>query len=442
MGLGNCRFGSVVRGLLLTSIITGISLSSPASSGTNEDGSASLSWHPTSIQADISPTSGTTFPIYLQLHGVHDIRELAVDLVWSPADSAGAGYEFLSSSPDAECAWTERAGFSSSFNGDSTYSWSILADTPTILCVAYTVAAPTIVVELAIFRLNSVFVRDSAGAIDTLGIGSATATILGNLTVNNVHPTVVPPRPEVVLSVHGSGLVSTSRAFLVTDDVSIPMNEALESSDSVLVASFNVTSSNAQVFDLTIETQDGHSTTYAAAVVVAGPLPPAYPLPVLVDAPAPLPASAIALTRGGLLVSYSDQTGFVYVRTLDDELITLWPVAGLQYVDNLAIDDADRVFVFGGDAPELTIVRVFTLSGGSLASWTAPSGPTAIDYSGNVYIAFGSILRRYSTYLFPGKMHLHGVDRVGVIFACSGGNPAIPRLRWYKAPPKLPFRGS
>src|SRR3989442_782440 len=71
------------------------------------------------------PPAPPVFPLYLLLDSAPDIRQLAVTINWTPADSLGQCYGFVSASADTACGWATAVPPGGDFNGDPTYSWSI-----------------------------------------------------------------------------------------------------------------------------------------------------------------------------------------------------------------------------------------------------------------------------------------------------------------------------
>ena len=149
--------------------------------GNNAGGTAYLSWDRAGTVSAIQVPQTDPFPLYLRIHGTPDIRSLAVNLSWMPADTNACHYHPLSSAQDDSCGATTDTPPDGGFEGDSSYTWSIgfaALDTAKD-CVAYSFSrAPCDTAPPGKFIIGSILALDSNGQVDSLEVAGA-AKIMG-----------------------------------------------------------------------------------------------------------------------------------------------------------------------------------------------------------------------------------------------------------------------
>lgn len=144
---------------------------SPVAAGNNAGGTVRLSWDDDGLTSTRSVPPFTPFPLFLHIDGAPDILEFAIELRWLPFDSTGQCYSIVPASSDTACGWSTAIPPVGGFEGDSSYTWSILfppfgADRS---CVIYWVSMATCdSAPPAKFYIADARVKDSNGAIDTL----------------------------------------------------------------------------------------------------------------------------------------------------------------------------------------------------------------------------------------------------------------------------------
>jgi hypothetical protein len=180
----------MTRVLVLVGLALGFWCTESAA-GMNAGGQIRLSWDRAGIQTHLEETPRTSFPLYFHLPGVSDIRELAVALHWCPSDSLGEYYTILPGSADSTDGWMTAIPPSGPFDGDSSYTWSIIfppgSDQRRIVSWFRSAAAET--VPAAVFFVSSAFCKDSAGDIDTLQVvGQNTIAGTDSLALNASMP--------------------------------------------------------------------------------------------------------------------------------------------------------------------------------------------------------------------------------------------------------------
>ena len=84
------RLATLMSALLGPSVL--MLLSPAADAGNNHGAVAFLSWDRAGAAATLNAMPGQTFPLYLQLRGLTDVRQLAVFLQWTPRDTTSCGY--------------------------------------------------------------------------------------------------------------------------------------------------------------------------------------------------------------------------------------------------------------------------------------------------------------------------------------------------------------
>jgi hypothetical protein len=149
-----------------------------------------VSWDFKNEVSTITAPSTRVFPLFLHLSGVQDVKRLAVTLQWTPFDSAGC-YHVVSASPQSSSGWATAISPGTDFEGDSTYSWSLLFP-PHMRdrsCVVYWISmAACDSAPRGRFHVLDVRVKDSNGAIDMIK-SRGDATIRGGALPD----TLVPP---------------------------------------------------------------------------------------------------------------------------------------------------------------------------------------------------------------------------------------------------------
>ena len=169
------RLATLMSALLGPSVL--MLLSPAADAGNNHGAVAFLSWDRAGAAATLNAMPGQTFPLYLQLRGLTDVRQLAVFLQWTPRDTTSCGYAVgrpgseQSAVPDSLLGWVAPLDTSRTFDGDWTYNCAIRfpATTNARRTVVYLVTrARCDSVAAASFVLRSVVVVDSQELRDTL----------------------------------------------------------------------------------------------------------------------------------------------------------------------------------------------------------------------------------------------------------------------------------
>ena len=182
---------------LLTAVLIGAPRTADA--GKNAGGSAHLTWDPEGRIEILSRSPANPFLLYLHLQSAPDIRSLAVDLRWYPTDELGC-YALVSAPLDSLCGAANPVRPGGDFEGDSTYAWSI-SFSPLSSgreCVVYLFSGTGCTSSTpAEFRLASVLVKDSNGAVDTL---ATTGFALITPTLESSTPTVETLLPAIVRS--------------------------------------------------------------------------------------------------------------------------------------------------------------------------------------------------------------------------------------------------
>ena len=282
--------------LLLALASLGFS-SSLALAGNNTGARARLSWNSGPFQpsgVDLSksswnddlsalphPAGPSIFPIYVLLDGARDVREMAVTLRWAPADSIGC-YSIVPGKADSACGWVNETPVSSDLPGPSGFGWSIVFDpkgtfTP---CVTFLVSAVACgATQPADFRLVSIRVKDSLGALDSLSVVGS-ATLLGGtgqnaeVIVDSVLPQAIVAGRSVTLAIQGTGFVSPASVELRNPAGTLRATQVTVKTPELLSATFLPPASMAGPVDLVVRVPDGSSGLLGGAVQLTQPLDP------------------------------------------------------------------------------------------------------------------------------------------------------------------------
>jgi hypothetical protein len=261
-------------------------LSTPSAiAGANRGGSAFLSWDRSGDQTVLSPPPTSQFPLYLQLRNVPDVQTLAVCIRWSPFDSSDSCYKLISAdpdvigSPDSLPGWATNEPPGGTFEGDSSYTWTIQFPPTTQVkrCVKYSVTGcnrPT--PTDASFALPSVIVKDSGGLVDTLAItGSASITSVAikvpTLRIDAVAPSRIVAGRRTWLDVTGSQfgpgtLVSLQGGGSTFPAIHVEVYDAWD-----LVAQVEVPTATSTPLDVVVQSPAGGTALLSGAMTVVAP---------------------------------------------------------------------------------------------------------------------------------------------------------------------------
>jgi hypothetical protein len=172
---------------LICIVLIGLTQSITVAAGNNAGAKARLSWSNTAFLPanaaalpwvdDLSASQATTgmsaIPLYVLIDGATDVRQLAITLRWTPADSLGCYSVVPVAADTSSCGWASAVPPGGAFDGDPTYTWSIRFP-PTAAdkrCVIYLIShGGCAALSPAGFCLSAVRVLDSSGNIDDLGV--------------------------------------------------------------------------------------------------------------------------------------------------------------------------------------------------------------------------------------------------------------------------------
>jgi hypothetical protein len=131
-----------------------------------------LTWDPEGRNTFISQFPTGPFPLYLHLSADTDIRQLAINLRWFPYDTTEAYYRILPAGPDSASGWITAVPPEGPFDGDSSYTWSIVFPPKTShrRITAWFLPALADTVPYGVFEVSLARAMDSAGQIDTIGV--------------------------------------------------------------------------------------------------------------------------------------------------------------------------------------------------------------------------------------------------------------------------------
>ncbi|HKQ56723.1 MAG TPA: hypothetical protein VJY35_02540 [Candidatus Eisenbacteria bacterium] len=206
-------------------------------------------------------------PLYLHLSETPDIKTLAVQLKWQPADRWN-GYVLLSASPSDEWGWSHSEPAGGSIPNDSTFDWviSLPADSARRSCVQFlferSLAAYN---KPADFYLVSVITTDSDDSVDSLEtLGGA--TILGGS--GRAEPGFLLPTSGVSLKVFATHSMAGATIVLSRDINQILAVATHYDGDSTAIAMFNLTPSQVGPYDVLVQRSAGASDTLFNSVRV------------------------------------------------------------------------------------------------------------------------------------------------------------------------------
>ncbi len=243
--------------------------------GNNAGGTAWLTWDRSQVISNLTPVPPGPFPLYLRLAGASDIRQLAIYLTYSPADSLGC-YRItpVSSDTSALCGWNTAVHPGADFDGDTTYTWSIVFPPSSDKnCITYLVSAGRCLsAQPAEFWLTSVKVRDSAGQVDTLRVvGHATIqpTGMSAPSIERVDPSLLVSGSVNTVTVIGQNLERGMVAELQGSGASIQASVVQFVSPSALAITFPVPSGLAGPANLVLTAPGGARTSLSNAVSLA-----------------------------------------------------------------------------------------------------------------------------------------------------------------------------
>ncbi len=242
--------------------------------GNNIGGAARLGWQQgVGVQDLTLPPSGP-FPLFLNLQGAPDVRKLAVHLKWAPFDSL-EGYVLVSSNPESARGYVQASIPGGPFAGDSSYTWSIIfpSSAQEKNCVVYTVMPPSGDQSVpAEFRLVSVQVEDSSGAVDDLLL-EGNATVLGGfedapaVAVRSVEPKNLVAGQTATLTVHGDNFAPGAAVTLRAAGVGIQATSVQLLDPQSLRASVSVPDTTFETpLSIEVSLPDGGSGQLANAV--------------------------------------------------------------------------------------------------------------------------------------------------------------------------------
>jgi hypothetical protein len=249
--------------------------------GNNAGGRAWLSWDRPGNVSTLSSAPVEAFPLYVQLRDATDVRALAMNVVWSPYDSLSRCYAITSAvpsgpetQPDSAFGAISALPPTGSFDGDSSYTWSILfpSGSSQQQVVLHLVAAPLCPEETAAqFLLASVLAMDSNGLIDTLAVvGEASITPVP--TVTGVEPNQVDPSVPATLRIRGSQFVPGAEVRLRKGGAVTPVTEVVVQDSSQIIARFVPTAEQQGPLDVQVALPSGLSGTLLEGVTVASAL--------------------------------------------------------------------------------------------------------------------------------------------------------------------------
>ncbi len=256
-----------VRALVLLLSSSLLMMAHESLAGVNAGGAARLSWDQAGT-TDLSVVPSTPFPLFLFLDGVTDVRSLAVSLRWTPFDSVGC-YAVVSAAADTGCAWAVADPPGGDFEGDSTYTWSIVFD-PTDAdrrCVVFWVSRGTCPDAVpANFCLDYVKVKDSSGAVDDLAVLGG-ATLLGGpstacpMFVEDATPHYLARGLVNTLTIHGRNFQDGASVQLRGTASSIVASSVARQDASTLVATASLPDSVQGPLDVIVGLPDGQTAT-------------------------------------------------------------------------------------------------------------------------------------------------------------------------------------
>lgn len=237
-----------------------------ATAGNNAGGIARLSWDENGSMSNLPSAPADSFPIYLTIFEVPDIRALAVTIKWFPTDPTGRCYGLLPSAASSGCGSTSSNSPVGEFAGEATAGWwTITAPLvgATQHCMSWFVtAAPCSNRPPALFTAL-VRVEDSAGRVDTLEV-AAPATIgspeIARLTASTVTPRSLPPETPTLVRVRGTGFLPGAHVFLHDSRSRVDASSVIVLSPEEIAATVSAPA-RATSYDLSILLPDGRTTT-------------------------------------------------------------------------------------------------------------------------------------------------------------------------------------
>jgi hypothetical protein len=152
-----------------------------AVAGNNAAGTVHLSWESETLSTIIAaPPVSPPFALFVVIENAPDIQAFGVTLRWFPHDpTLRMGYDVLPAAADSSCGWRTSIPPTEPFQGDSTYSGTILFPPGSDeTCIAYFFQGPACDnLPPAVFQVVQLIVQDSHGVYDTLRVtGSAKYT--------------------------------------------------------------------------------------------------------------------------------------------------------------------------------------------------------------------------------------------------------------------------
>jgi FlgD Ig-like domain len=248
-------------------------LVSDAEAGRNAGGSAFVTWDTAGDSTTTGGLPAWSTPVYVHLHNAPEIRELAIALTISPADSEATCYRL--GAPPAGIEATSDCGLSGpsmsymEFGGDSTYDWSIAFspdDHARALVAFYIAPNGCLTPTAATVALTSVVAIDSTGAADTLEVTGG-ALVQPAPLVTAVSPTHVLAGATSTLMVSGLHYRPGAHVHLTSSSGDIAGTTLTQDSTHIAVH-INPTSEATGLYDLVVTLPDSSSTVAPDAVTV------------------------------------------------------------------------------------------------------------------------------------------------------------------------------
>ncbi|HET7225000.1 MAG TPA: hypothetical protein VFK69_04725 [Candidatus Eisenbacteria bacterium] len=229
-----------------------------ALAGNNAGATAYLTWDRDLAISNLAIVPPHRFPLYLRIQGASDIKELAVNLQWSPQDIVGqCFYVVPDSSVTQSCGWNSNHPPDGTFAGDSTYTWSIgFPPGSDKTCVVFWVWGDICSDRPATFCLSSLRTIDSNGNVDDILVTQNATLADGEVAcpepIQLMYPRLLPTDQPVDVVIMGQGLNDVTWASLAHGSQLISASNLSVKSETQLTATFLIPPPLAGTLNLTL----------------------------------------------------------------------------------------------------------------------------------------------------------------------------------------------
>jgi len=173
-----------------------------AEAGSNVGSAAWLSV-PSDAEAAAQDDRITNFPVQVNLSGLRDARELAIQLRWYPFVQGGRCFQIVSSPRSATSGWAIQERPNAAFDGDSTYTGTIHFPegvAKNLVTFWFSRGACEGYADGMRVVLAEVYARDSEGIVDAVRAARETLVVARSSRdpVSTPPPSVRPPDPKPI----------------------------------------------------------------------------------------------------------------------------------------------------------------------------------------------------------------------------------------------------